>query len=47
MFRLIRTAILLLITFVAGMLFERNHQQELCALSGGEWMRAGLCAAKG
>ena len=32
--------------FVAGMLFERVHQQDLCEKSGGQWMRAGICAVE-
>ena len=33
--------------FLAGMLFERMHQQDLCEESGGQWMRAGFCAGGG
>ncbi|MBO6604318.1 MULTISPECIES: hypothetical protein [Paracoccaceae] len=44
MFRLIRLVALLLLAFLAGVLFERSHQQGLCERSGGAWMRAGFCA---
>jgi len=33
---LFRTAILLPLAFVAGMLFERNRTAELCEAAGGE-----------
>jgi hypothetical protein len=46
MLRLVRLAVLLLVAFVTGVFYERGHQQELCANSGGEWMRAGFCAAR-
>ncbi|GGE57581.1 hypothetical protein [Actibacterium pelagium] len=44
MFRLIRLVILLMVSFLAGALYERNHQGELCEQSGGQWMRAGFCS---
>jgi len=47
MFRLLRTLILLVAAFGAGMLYERAHQIDLCEASGGQWMRAGFCAAEG
>ena len=43
--RLIVTPILLAVAFVAGMLFERGHQRDHCEAIGGEWFRAGFCAA--
>jgi len=46
MFRLIKTPLLLLIAFLAGLMFERSQQNELCIKSGGQWMRAGFCATK-
>ncbi len=42
-FRLIRLVILLGATFLAGILFERYHQRELCAQNGGQWGSAGYC----
>ncbi len=42
MFGLIRTAILVLIAFVAGLLFERSQAGEACVAAGGT-MQAGLC----
>ncbi|WP_193743435.1 hypothetical protein [Tateyamaria sp. ANG-S1] len=42
MFGLIRTAILILIAFVAGLLFERSQASEACAAQGGV-MRDGVC----
>ncbi len=44
--RMIMTPILLMVAFVAGMMTERAHQQDLCEKSGGQWMRAGLCAER-
>ncbi|WP_168193189.1 hypothetical protein [Rhodophyticola sp. CCM32] len=44
MFRLIRLAFLLIVAFVAGMVFERQYQQDRCDNSGGTWMRTGFCA---
>ena len=43
MFRLFRLPILLLLTFIAGIFFERTQQQDLCEKLGGEWLRAGFC----
>jgi len=45
MFRIIRTLVLVMIAFVAGIFFERNNQRELCEESGGTWLRAGFCGA--
>ncbi|WP_189799494.1 hypothetical protein [Tateyamaria sp. syn59] len=42
MFGLIRTAILILIAFVAGLLFERSQAGEACVSQGGV-MRDGVC----
>ena len=42
MFGLIRLAVLLPLTFVAGMLFERLNVGEACAVGGG-LMRDGVC----
>ncbi|MEM6761044.1 MAG: hypothetical protein AAF601_16340 [Pseudomonadota bacterium] len=42
MFGLIRLAILLPLTFVAGMLFERFNTGEACTASGGA-VRDGVC----
>ena len=42
MFRLIRTLILVMIAFVAGLLFERSQAAEACVAAGGT-MAAGLC----
>lgn len=42
MFSLIRTPILILIAFVAGLLYERNGVTEACVNSGGN-MRDGVC----
>lgn len=42
MFSLIRTAILVMIAFVAGLLFERSQAGEICVAAGGT-MSAGLC----
>jgi hypothetical protein len=38
MFRLLRTIILVMFAFVAGMLFERNNAQALCESSGSLWI---------
>ncbi|MDA7428456.1 hypothetical protein PGB28_08290 [Primorskyibacter aestuariivivens] len=35
-----------MLAFVAGMLFERAHQKELCSQSGGQWLQAGYCGEK-
>ena len=45
MYRMVRTALWVMFAFVAGIFYERAHQQSLCAASGGEWLRAGLCGA--
>ncbi|MEL6242274.1 MAG: hypothetical protein AAFV87_03435 [Pseudomonadota bacterium] len=42
MFRLIRTILLVLLAFVAGMLFERQSMAESCRDSGGR-VADGLC----
>jgi len=41
-FRPIRTLILLMVAFMAGLLFERSEQSEKCAAIGGTFT-AGLC----
>lgn len=38
MFRLLRTLILVMFAFVAGMLFEREGKQGRCESSGGLWI---------
>ncbi|WP_299048287.1 hypothetical protein [uncultured Tateyamaria sp.] len=42
MFGLIRTAVLILIAFVAGLMFERSQAADACAVQGGA-MRDGVC----
>ena len=42
MFRLLRTALLVMFAFVAGLLFERSQTAEACVAAGGT-MSAGLC----
>lgn len=42
MFGLIRTIILLLVAFVAGLFYERNQAGELCEAEGGALVR-GIC----
>ncbi|MEX0340024.1 MAG: hypothetical protein AB3N11_13410 [Arenibacterium sp.] len=42
MLRLVRTIVLLMIAFVAGLLFERDRVQTACTAAAGEW-RAGTC----
>jgi len=42
MFGLIRTTVLVLIAFVAGLLYERNQAAEACVDAGGE-MHNGVC----
>ncbi|MEL6620384.1 MAG: hypothetical protein AAFY39_17060 [Pseudomonadota bacterium] len=42
MFGLVRTIVLILVAFVAGLLFERNQAAEACAVSGGQ-MQDGVC----
>lgn len=43
LFRPIRTLILILVAFVAGVLFERAHQRSLCEEAGDIWLKAGVC----
>lgn len=43
MFGIIRTLILVLLAFVAGVFFERSNQRALCEETGGSWLRAGVC----
>lgn len=38
MFRLLRTIILVMFAFVAGMLFEREGKQTRCEKGGGLWI---------
>lgn len=38
MFRLVRTIILVMFAFVAGMLFERNNAQGICEDAGSLWV---------
>ena len=38
MFRLLRTIILVLLAFVAGMLFERGNAREACEAIGSLWI---------
>lgn len=42
MFGLIRTPLLILVAFVAGMLFERSQAANMCVTQGGV-MRDGVC----
>jgi len=42
MFGLIRTAILIMIAFVGGLLFERSQAADVCAKMGGK-MLDGVC----
>ena len=42
MFKPIRLLFLMLLAFVAGLLFERNATSEKCSQAGGQ-MDAGLC----
>lgn len=44
--RLIRLVFFTGIAFISGILFERSHQKDLCAKSGGQWIRAGFCAGE-
>ncbi len=46
MFRLIRTVILVLIAFVAGLMFERSQAGDTCRAAGGE-MQNGICRDEG
>ncbi len=43
MFRLFRRAILLLLIFGAGMIYERIQQRDLCEGTGGRWQDTGFC----
>lgn len=45
MFSLIRLAILCAVAFVAGVLYERHNQSEVCR-DLGEW-RGGICFVQG
>jgi hypothetical protein len=38
MFRLLRTLILVMFAFVAGMLFERSKAKDICQNGGGLWI---------
>jgi hypothetical protein len=38
MFRLLRTIILVMFAFVAGMLFEREGKRDTCQTGGGLWV---------
>jgi hypothetical protein len=38
MFRLLRTLILVMFAFVAGMLFERSNAQGVCETGGSLWI---------
>jgi len=38
MFRLLRTIILVMFAFVAGMLFERSNAREACEALGSLWI---------
>ena len=38
MFRLLRTIVLAMFAFVAGMLFERQGSQGICESGGGLWI---------
>ncbi len=44
MFRLLRTFILVMVAFVAGMMYERQGQQDICENGGGLWV-ANICLA--
>ncbi len=44
MFRLLRTLILVMVAFVAGMLHERQGQQTACESGGGLWIED-ICLA--
>lgn len=43
MFRLLRTPILILAMFVAGIAFERNRLIDACLDAGGSWNKSGFC----
>ena len=38
MFRLLRTLILVMFAFVAGMLYERESRRDTCERGGGLWI---------
>ncbi|MFT7106284.1 MAG: hypothetical protein ACJAVT_000803 [Yoonia sp.] len=38
MFRLLRTLILVMIAFIAGMLYERGGSRDICQNGGGLWI---------
>ena len=42
MFGLIRTAVLVIVAFMAGLIFERSQAAEACTQEGGEQVR-GIC----
>ena len=42
MFGIIRTLVLLVVAFFAGLVFERSQAAEACAQEGGEQVR-GIC----
>ncbi|ARU02010.1 hypothetical protein LOKVESSMR4R_02716 [Yoonia vestfoldensis] len=44
MFRLLRLVILVLVAFLAGMIYERQGQQEICENGGGLWV-SNICLA--
>lgn len=46
MFRLVRTIILVLIAFVAGLMFERSQTAQACSAAGGE-IQDGVCRDEG
>ncbi|WP_416318781.1 hypothetical protein [Yoonia sp.] len=41
---MLRTFILVMFAFVAGMLYERSSQQEICENGGGLWI-SNICLA--
>lgn len=46
MFRLVRLVVFCLLAFVAGVFYERANQKDLCASTGGNWVRAGFCVSE-
>lgn len=44
MFRFLRTFILVMVAFVAGMMYERQGQQDICENGGGLWV-SNICLA--
>ena len=42
MLRLVRTLVLLMIAFLAGLFFERDRAQSICAENNGTWVQ-GAC----